>query len=482
MKKNYSLICGIAICFLIYVILSWFVPTATIADGVVNTGKASPVGLFGLVYYPGLTIGTFIQFGLIILAIGGLYGVMAKTGVYSKLVNDFANKLKGKEKLFLIVLIIALALINSLAGVPFALFVIVPFLMAIVLKLGYNRITAVSATAGAILVGSLASTFGYNIAGSASNVLAVSVTTGVLSRFVLLAIVTGLFILFVLGNKNSKIEAKSNNKKTKKSNDSISEESILFLEDDNVSKKSTLPMKILFILTIVIAVVSMYNWNTLLKIDVFESFYESLITIKIGDYQIFKNLLGLTNPFGYWDSYELVGLLIIASLVIGWVYSLKFKDTFTGFVDGAKKLIKPAVYITIANIIFTLMLSAASNGYMLTWLTNKLANITEEFNVFSAICSSLIGGFFYNHFYYLFSSVGQVFTLTSGVEYNAILMFVVQSIYGLVMLILPTSLFLVGGLSLLDVSYKEWIKYIWKFLVEILIIIIVISVILVLTV
>lgn len=482
MKKNYSLICGIAICFLIYVILSWFVPTATIAEGVVNTGKTSPVGLFGLVYYPGLTIGTFIQFGLIILAIGGLYGVMVRTGVYSKLVDEFANKLKGREKIFLIVLMIGLALINSLAGVPFALFVIVPFFMAVILKLGYKKITAVSATAGAILVGSLASTFGYNISGSASNVLGISVTTGVLSRFILLVIVTGLFILFVLGNKDSKIGSKTNTKKTKKNNDINEEESIPFLEYDNVSKKSTLPMKILFILTIVIALVSMYNWNTLLKIDIFESFYESLIATKIGDYQIFKNLLGLTNPFGYWDSYELVALLVIASLVIGWVYSLKLKDTFTGFVDGAKKLIKPAAYITIANIIFTLMLSASSNGYMLTWLTDKLANITEEFNVFSVICSSLLGGFFYNHFYYLFSAVGQVFTLTSGVEYNAILMFVVQSVYGLVMLILPTSLFLVGGLSLLDVSYKEWIKYIWKFLVEILIIIIVISVILVLTV
>lgn len=481
MKKSYSLICGIAICFLLYVVLSWFVPTATIAENAVTANSASPVGLFGLVYYPGLTIGTFIQFGLIILAIGGLYGVMVKTGVYAKLVNDFAEKFKGKEKLFLICLIVAYAVINSVAGVPFALLVTVPFFMAVVLKLGYNKITACASTVGAMLVGSLASTYGYNVAGSATSILGVSIGTGVLSRFILLVLVTVLFVLFIIGSKVSKKENKTT-KKTKKNEVSKNEESILFLEEETTSKRSTLPIKILFILTVVIAMISMYNWNTLLKLDIFESFYEDLLAIKIGSYPIFKNLLGVSNPFGYWDSYELVGLLIIASMIIGWVYNVKFKETFIGFIEGAKKVLKPAFYVTIANIVFTLMLSASSTGYMLTWLTDKLANITEEFNVFSAIGSSVLGGFFYNHFYYLFSSVGQVFTLTCGAEYYAVLMFIVQSIYGIVMLILPTSLFLVGGLSLLDISYKEWIKYIWKYLLQIFIIVVVIAVILVLTV
>ena len=30
-------------------------------------------------------------------------------------------------------------------------------------------------------------------------------------------------------------------------------------------------------------------------------------------------------------------------------------------------------------------------------------------------------------------------------------------------MIFPTSVFLIAGLSLFNVSYKEWMKYIWKF-------------------
>ena len=41
--------------------------------------------------------------------------------------------------------------------------------------------------------------------------------------------------------------------------------------------------------------------------------------------------------------------------------------------------------------------------------------------------------------------------------------FLIQSIYGIAMLIFPTSVFLIAGLSLFNVSYKEWMKYIWKF-------------------
>ena len=52
-----------------------------------------------------------------------------------------------------------------------------------------------------------------------------------------------------------------------------------------------------------------------------------------------------------------------------------------------------------------------------------------------------------------------------------------QTMYGLVMLIAPTSIFLIAGLSYLQIPYKEWVKYIYKFLLIIFGIVIVISVI-----
>ena len=55
-----------------------------------------------------------------------------------------------------------------------------------------------------------------------------------------------------------------------------------------------------------------------------------------------------------------------------------------------------------------------------------------------------------------------------------------QSLYGAVMLVAPTSIILMGTISYLGVSYKEWLKNIWKFLLEFIVILFIIFTILVL--
>ena len=76
MKKKYELFKAIMICFLVYAFLSWFIPAGSISGTTVDvSGGIAPVGLFGLFYYPLLTIATFIQYAAIIFAIGALYGV-----------------------------------------------------------------------------------------------------------------------------------------------------------------------------------------------------------------------------------------------------------------------------------------------------------------------------------------------------------------------------------------------------------------------
>ena len=47
------------------------------------------------------------------------------------------------------------------------------------------------------------------------------------------------------------------------------------------------------------------------------------------------------------------------------------------------------------------------------------------------------------------------------------------SMYGIVQIFMPTSMILVTGLALTKVSYKEWFKYIWLFVVGMIIILLV---------
>ena len=45
--------------------------------------------------------------------------------------------------------------------------------------------------------------------------------------------------------------------------------------------------------------------------------------------------------------------------------------------------------------------------------------------------------------------------------------------YGLIQLFMPTSAILITGLSLMKIDYKSWLKYIWLFVVGMLIILLV---------
>jgi C4-dicarboxylate anaerobic carrier. len=52
-----------------------------------------------------------------------------------------------------------------------------------------------------------------------------------------------------------------------------------------------------------------------------------------------------------------------------------------------------------------------------------------------------------------------------------------QSTYGLASMFAPSSAILLIGLSYLGITYKEWMKYIWKFVLAMFIVILVLMVI-----
>lgn len=485
LQEKYNLFTAIALCFVVYVVLSWFMPTATLSSSGVTEGAAAPVGLFSLFYYPTYALGNFIQFGLIILALGAFYGVIAKTGVYGNLVTKYANKYKGNEKTFLIVITALLFIASSVLGVPFALLIIVPFIVAILTKLGFNKITTLASTFGSILLGNVGSTFGQSVAGTSSILLGLKLSEGLVPRLIFMVVIMVLFILFIATNTQTKVEkeiVEETPKKNKKGHEEkvttevSKKQDVLFLENEEVKNKKDSSLFILLLTTLIIAILAMFNWNEIFGISFFEDIYERIIAITIGDYPIFKNILSLTVPFGYWDSYELIALLLIATIIIGWVYNLSIVDVIDGMKDGAKRLIKPAFYVTLANIVFALVMASteAGNGNIAIYISSKLSTITEEFNFITPTLAGTLSSFFYNSYTQLFSYIGAV--LSSGLESDlyVVMAFILQCTHSIMMMLLPTSLVLVTGLSMLDVKISHWLKYIGWLILQLIVIFLII--------
>lgn len=465
MKKN-DLLKTIGICFLVFVVLSWIIPTGSYSTGEFVKGSFNTIGLTDLFYYPVITFGTFIQYGILFLVLGGFYGVMNETGVYKKMVDAITKKCSKNKKLFLILTISILALLSALTNLQLTLFMIVPLLVAVIMSLGYDKMTAFVSTVGAILVGSIGTLYGIN-SGHINYALSLDIHNNIIAKVVLLVVLVFLLVMFVLKKSNLKEVKKEENV-----------EEIPLLDNTKKSKKSFLPLAIILGFLLVLLFISMYSWNYNLGIAYFDEIYDSLMNVTIKDYPILNNLIGDVSPFGYWDTYEMSFVLLIGSLLLGWIYSIKFSDIVKSFSEGAKKMLKVAFFVTLANIIFTLMISA-SDANILNTINHYLLSMSDKFNVVVTALISLVGPLFYNNFYYLSNiTLPAVTTVYTDVTMYGVLGILFQSIYSLMMLILPTSFVLVAGLSMLDISWKEWIKYIWKYLIFTFIIILIVAVLL----
>ena len=475
MKKN-SLIKAMVGIFLVFVVLSWIIPAGVFSqDGFAADGTA-PVGLIDLIRYPIITFTSsiFALSSFVVLLVGGFYAVLNKTGVYGKLVEGLKKKFKGKEFTFVIISVSVFAILASLTGLTLPLFILVPFAVAVIMSLGYKKFAAFMSTIGAILVGNMASTYGFNINGYLKYFLSVEMNTTILYRVIFLVVSIGILI-FAIDKISSKDLTKKSTRKTAKKAESKEEveEVVIPLYDGIVDKKkSFVPMIIVVIIMMLISFVSMYNWSNGLGVELFNNIYDSINNFEINGYPIFKNLIGSVDPFGYWSNYELSVLLIIASLLIGWIYNLKFSEILESFISGAKKMLKVAIYMILANVIFLIMNSDSYGYNIYATIANFFLSMTDKFNVFTMSLTGLFGGAFYNDFPYMLNTLYSYLS-TAYTEFGVIGL-ILQYAHGLVMLVIPTSVMLVIGLTYLDIPYIEYLKKVWKYLLMFLAAIVVI--------
>ena len=475
--KKYNLLKVLGITFLILVVLSWIVVPGTLASGkFVKADATAPLGLFDLFRTPIITIGTFFNFGLVLLTIGGFYGVIKKTGVYEKIIQNFVNKFKGKDNVFLIIVLISLIVLSSLTGLSWVLFILVPFLAAVLLKLGYGKLTTLAATVGSILIGSMGSTYGFGINGFVINIFGIKdVNYQILTKIIFLVAISILYVLFVVKSANKGKETKkvktTKNSKTKK--ETIKEEKETKVVSKKQSNKSIWPLITVVLVSIILLLMGSYNFFYSFGLECFQNMHEAIMDFELGGYPIFANLIGNLGAIGDWTSIDLCIFLVLTSILISLIYRIKFTDAVEGFASGAKEMLAPALYVTLANIIFTFVMTTGTGYTICDTFRNMALSISKDFNAFVTALTAGIGSLFYNDFYYLLNTIAgyyaTTFTDKNVIEATGI---IYQVVYGFFMLFLPTSVILIAGLSYLKVSYKEWLKYIWKLLLALLAVII----------
>lgn len=477
-NSKYSLLKVLGISFLVFAVLSWIIPAGSYSSSTYTADTTSPVGLYGLFIDPLYSFGIFVQYIVVFLAIGGLYGILNKTGVYSKIVEGISNKFKNKKLLFLIITIIVFALLSSLVGSQIALFIFVPFAIAILMSLGYDKITSLAATVGSILVGVIGSTYGTGVV--FVSFFGMDANNGILYKIILFAMVLALYILFIVGKEkaNAKKEVveekpKRGRKKKDESLEVVSEDvkkvEIPLYDNNKDKKKNALPLIVMFSLLAIIVLMGMFNWYYTFEIELFSNIYESIMSVEVGGVAIFAKIFGDIPQIGSFGNYDLAAVLIIATALIGWVYGIKINDFIDSYKNGAKKMLLPAIYVMFASIIFAVMVNSSTN--ISATITNFLLGLTDKFNALVVTLTGFISSYFFNDFPYMVNSLyGALISYDSNLY--SLISIILNATYGLAMFILPVSITLIAGLKYMDVSYKDWVKYIWKFLLQVFVLII----------
>ncbi len=486
--KKHSLFKVLGITFLIFVILSWVIPTGSFSSGEFTKDAVTPLGLFDILLYPAATVSyqAFAITGITILFIGGLYGVLNKFGFLSKMVEGTVKKIGDKKKLFLGLITLGMILLSSFTNQTLTLFIAIPFLIAVILSLGFNRITAFFATFGAMLVGGISSVTNHGVEAYQTQgvnfmeyFFDVKLGKTFLYSFILLVVTAVAYMIFV--QLTSKIEKKTEKKTTKKTTktsktktakntkEEKKEEIIIPLYDNKAKEKKKIACAVVcMILLLVICVFASFSWSSL-GIKVFDDIHNNILNFKIGNFAIFANILGSISAIGYWSQYEVMVAIFAFLLIIKLVYKISWKEGYEAFVSGVKEILPVALIVVLSNILLYTA-SSLSTSTIFATIANFIIGLSKHFHVFIVSAISLIGSPVYSTFPYLLNAIYDPMKALYSSKLP-IIAIITQSIYGFAMMIFPTSAVLMMGLQYLEISYKEWFKKAWRILLILFIII-----------
>lgn len=460
-SKEHVLVKSIISTTLIAILLTWLLPYGAFSGNVYAEYGMGRIGLNDIptvIYYA-------VYFALdklmYLFVLGGFYGVLSLTKGYQKLVTSIAKKLESNKMTVVIVSMVIFALLTTLLTNSLAVLFFVPFVISIMSKMKVDKLSSFIATFGGILVGLMAAPWGTEGLTWFNYYVGTTITNGFKLRLIITAISLLLFIVFVV------IRSKKLDKKVAEA--ALTEDTFEVASLEEKTKKA--PIVILLAICAIVILLGYIDWKGTLGIEVFSKFHEWLVGLTIGENTtIFAYILGSSaKMLGSWDIATLVAFTLVMSIIVGLVYRIKLSDFLTAFGNGMQKMLKPvAIYVAV----FTAFVVMYMTPIMPT-IANWFYGLTEGFNLFTTSLMAFIASIFQTDLGYTGYALGAYLTSTFADKLDLVHTIHI-AMYGMVQLILPTSGLLVLGLAYTKVEYKTWLKFIWKFAVAMLIILMIV--------
>jgi uncharacterized ion transporter superfamily protein YfcC len=452
-------------------IASWFLPITDVNTEAseFTTTDSNGFGIFSIFTFFSSVLQIFGNIPLYILAVGGFYGILHNIPQYRVLLDKIANGFENKEWLFMIVVGTIIALLSSIAGLSFPIIFIFPFVISVVLLMGYDKITAALLTVGSVsagLIGTVFSNtgvvgsgFSYSTVSGLSNIYeqifngqgTFAVNENILPKTIILLISLITILSFTVYRS-----IKHKNK------DKI-EEGIFIPKKVEVKKKSIAPLAIVFDLTLIVLALAFISWSVF-KVDVFSNVTDFMLKptggkFTNGIFGAFGNFLGMSNiqSFGNWTLVEASAVVVISSILLAYIYRMSFNTYIDSFKAGLKAAFEPALLVSISMIVLVAFVEIPIGLTIL----RPILSLTGGVNIFIMMIVALFFCYFVADPFFCVALSGTYIGTVAEAGTIGLVAFIWQEMYGISVLISPMSFILLPVLAYLGISYGKWMKTVW---------------------
>lgn len=407
--------------------------------GTYNKLEAKPQGFFDFVTSPIKGIIEAADIIFLVLIIGGLIGVLNKSGAFDAAISQLAIVLKGRESLLIILVTSLVALGGTTFGFAEETIAFFPILIPVFLAAKYDALVGVACIFLGSAIGSMCSTINPFSTIIASDAAGINWTTGLYGRIFMLFLCLTITIAYIM-----RYAKRVKNDPSK---------SLIYDQREQIAQLFTLKDA------------SHINFNWRLKLALFV-FTSSFILMIIG-----------VSMLDWWFI-EMTTVFLISAIIIGFIIQISETDFIDTFVKGAGDLLGVALIIGIARGVTVIM----TNGLISDTLLYYASDVTTGMNkgVFASAMTIIYSGL---SFFIPSSSGMAVLTMpimapladTVGVG-REVVVNTYQYGLGLFYIINPTGLIL-ASLAVAKINFSKWLKFIMPlFIVLIIVTLIVLAV------
>lgn len=484
-RRGFKLPSAYTILFLLIVltaIATWLIPAGSYdyqdgspIPGTYHSVEAQPArilvdslmapinGMYGLeapdrsvsVWNEGVLFGA-IDVALFILVIGGFLGVTMQTGAIQTGIGRVVERLRGKERLLIPILMILFALGGTTYGMAEESLAFYALIISVMVAAGYDRLTAAALLLLGCGVGVLGSTINPFSTGIASGFAGTTIVDGLVGRVVILVVGLAICIWWVM-RYASRVHADP--------------ATSLVAADTAASGPDTLPSVEEAPGDTAIASGTLTGRHKAILV----TFFLAFITMMIG--VIPWSDLGITRiATHFWWFPEMTASFLFFAIVIGLLAGMR-EGTFTdSFVNGARDLLGVALIIGVARGISVIMNNGQITDTVLFWAEQAVAGLGGVAFV------NLMFGLFIPLSFLIPSSSGlatvamPIMSPLAGLaDVNpALVVTAFQSGNGLVNLVNPTFAVVMGGLAIARVGYGTWLRFVWPVLIMLAVLVVVV--------